>query len=93
MCAIQNILARSVIFFQNEEQEKIAKKSKSLQQSSGRFSNGIVTEISPVSDYYLAEDYHQQYLDKQRQPYRTSMLLMMLAGLGIFYYVLDKIEL
>ncbi len=56
---------RSAIFFLDSGQEAAAKKSKEQAQSSGRFQNPIVTEITPASEYYLAEDYHQQYLAKR----------------------------
>ncbi|MCH7923204.1 MAG: peptide-methionine (S)-S-oxide reductase, partial [Nitrospinae bacterium] len=47
------------------EQEAAANKSKEKIQSSGRFTRDIVTEITPASQYYKAEDYHQQYLEKR----------------------------
>ncbi|MCH7645599.1 MAG: peptide-methionine (S)-S-oxide reductase MsrA [Nitrospinae bacterium] len=56
---------RSVLFFHIEEQEAAANKSKEKIQSSGRFTRDIVTEITPASQYYKAEDYHQQYLEKR----------------------------
>ena len=55
---------RSVIFFHNTEQEEVAKRSKEQQNRS--FEKEIVTEIKPDSTYWLAEDYHQQYLEKCR---------------------------
>ena len=55
---------RSVIFFHTPEQEQAARHSKQQLQMSGQFNQEIVTEIKPASDYYLAEDYHQQYLEK-----------------------------
>lgn len=57
---------RSVIFYHTEKQEKIARQSKLNLQNSGKYGNDIVTEIRAASDYYLAEDYHQQYFEKQR---------------------------
>ena len=54
---------RSVIFFADPAQEAAAIKSK--EQNSGRFPNPIVTEIIAESKYYIAEDYHQQYLAKR----------------------------
>jgi peptide-methionine (S)-S-oxide reductase len=54
---------RSVIYFADSVQEAAAIKSK--EQSSGRFPNPIVTEITAASKYYIAEDYHQQYLAKR----------------------------
>jgi peptide-methionine (S)-S-oxide reductase len=56
---------RSAIFFHSPEQEAAARTSKDRQQASGRFSRPIVTEITPASTFYRAEDYHQQYLEKR----------------------------
>ncbi|MCZ6659943.1 MAG: peptide-methionine (S)-S-oxide reductase MsrA [bacterium] len=56
---------RSVLFFHIAEQEAAANKSKEKIQSSGRFTRDIVTEITPASQYYKAEDYHQQYLERR----------------------------
>jgi peptide-methionine (S)-S-oxide reductase len=59
---------RSVIFFHNAQQEAAARAAKEKLQSSGRFNNKrIVTEIVPASEFYRAEDYHQQYLEKRWQ--------------------------
>ena len=57
---------RSVIFYHTEKQEKIARQSKLNLQNSGQYGRDVVTEIKAASDYYLAEDHHQQYLEKQR---------------------------
>ncbi|KKH48791.1 peptide-methionine (S)-S-oxide reductase MsrA [Methanosarcina sp. 1.H.A.2.2] len=56
---------RSVIFYHNEEQKAAALASKEGLEKSGAFKNPIVTEIVPVSDFYMAEDYHQQYFEKK----------------------------
>jgi peptide-methionine (S)-S-oxide reductase len=56
---------RSAIFFHTPEQEAAALASKAKLDSSGRFRRPIVTEITPASKFYLAEDYHQQYLEKR----------------------------
>ncbi|MEF8835205.1 MAG: peptide-methionine (S)-S-oxide reductase MsrA [Candidatus Thermoplasmatota archaeon] len=49
----------SIIFFHNEEQEKIAKETKKKRQDE---TSGIIrTEIRPFSGFHLAEDYHQKY--------------------------------
>ena len=55
---------RSAIFFHTPEQEAIAKRSKEEAQRSGRFKRPIVTEITPASKFYEAEDYHQRYFAK-----------------------------
>ena len=56
---------RSVIFFHTPEQETAARESKAALESSGRFRRPIVTEILPAPAFWLAEDYHQQYLEKR----------------------------
>jgi peptide-methionine (S)-S-oxide reductase len=56
---------RSAIFFHSPEQEKAARASKEKLQASGRYKRPMVTEIAPVSEFWLAEDYHQQYLEKR----------------------------
>ena len=52
---------RSAIFYHSELQKKIAEESKSTMDSSQYYPNPIVTEISPLGDYYAAENYHQDY--------------------------------
>ena len=54
---------RSAIFFHTPEQEAAARASKERAQE--RFKKPIVTEIVPVSEFYRAEEYHQQYLEKR----------------------------
>ncbi len=55
---------RSAIFFHNAAQEAVAKASKEKLQNSGRYKRDIVTEITPASEFYRAEEYHQQYFEK-----------------------------
>jgi peptide-methionine (S)-S-oxide reductase len=61
---------RSAIFFHTPEQEAIAKASKEKLQASGRYSRPIATEIKPAPDFYRAEEYHQQYEEKQGLKHR-----------------------
>ena len=56
---------RSVIFFHNNEQEAAARASKDKLQQSGKHKRDVVTEITPASTFWPAEDYHQQYFEKQ----------------------------
>ncbi len=56
---------RSAIFFHGPEQEAAARASKAREAQSGRFGEPIVTEITPASTFYMAEDYHQRYLEKR----------------------------
>ena len=57
---------RSAIFFYTLEQKKVAieMKEKLNPIALEKFQKDIVTEIKPASDFYRAEEYHQQYLDK-----------------------------
>ena len=56
---------RSVIFYHTAEQEAAAKASKEALAKSGRYKRPIVTEIIPAPEFWRAEDYHQQYLEKR----------------------------
>lgn len=56
---------RSVIFYHTPEQELAAQASKEKLQASGRYHRPIVTEIVPAAEFYRAEEYHQQYFEKQ----------------------------
>lgn len=55
---------RSVIFYHNEEQKKIAEKSKESLENSKKYQKKIVTEIVPINEFFKAEEYHQQYFEK-----------------------------
>ncbi len=52
---------RPVIFYHDEEQQRLAEASKAALAASGKFSQPIVVAILPASTFYPAEDYHQQY--------------------------------
>jgi peptide-methionine (S)-S-oxide reductase len=52
-----------VIFVHDEDQREAATRSKAEEQ--GRFRAPIVTVIEPAPTFYEAEDYHQQYFEKQ----------------------------
>jgi len=56
---------RSVVFFHNSEQESAARASKERLGQSGKYKREIVTEITPASQFWEAEDYHQQYFEKR----------------------------
>jgi peptide-methionine (S)-S-oxide reductase len=55
---------RSAIFYHTPQQAAAAQASKVKQAASGRFKQPIVTEITPASTFYRAEEYHQRYLEK-----------------------------
>lgn len=52
---------RSVIFYHNDEQKQLAEEYKEELDKSGAWDNPIVTEISPLTNYFHAENYHQEY--------------------------------
>ena len=56
---------RSGIFFHTPEQEQAARASLAEADASGRFKGPIVTEITPATEFWEAEEYHQQYLEKR----------------------------
>ncbi|MBI2208120.1 peptide-methionine (S)-S-oxide reductase MsrA [Candidatus Woesearchaeota archaeon] len=57
---------RSAIFYHNEKQKKAAEKSKKEHQKN--YQNKIATEIVSVKDFYKAEEYHQRYMEKKKNP-------------------------
>ena len=61
---------RSDIFYQNEEQKKIAERSKKVLDESKVYNDPVITEITELDTFYKAEDYHQNYFnDNAEQPY------------------------
>jgi len=61
---------RSAVFYHSEDQKKEAEFYKTKLTESGAFNRPIVTEITPFSNFYVAEDYHQNYFnDNGMQPY------------------------
>jgi len=58
---------RTVIFAATPEQEKTARESKARLEKSGKYNRPIATEIVPASEFWRAEDYHQQYFEKRQR--------------------------
>jgi len=66
---------RSVIFYHNNEQKEKAEKYKAELNKSGAFNNPIVTEITPFTNFYAAENYHQDYYEQNGdQPYCSLVI-------------------
>jgi methionine-S-sulfoxide reductase len=61
---------RTAIFYHNEEQKRLAEETKSKLEKSDVFGGPIVTEISPASEFYPAEEYHQDYHKKNPLQYK-----------------------
>jgi peptide-methionine (S)-S-oxide reductase len=61
---------RSVVFYHNAVQKEKAEFYKAELSKSGAYKNQVITEIAPLSNFYVAEDYHQNYyLNNGAQPY------------------------
>ena len=61
---------RSAIFYHSENQKKLAEEYKQKLDQSGAWDTPIVTEITPASKFYIAENYHQDYFNNNsNQPY------------------------
>jgi peptide methionine sulfoxide reductase msrA/msrB len=62
---------KTVVFYHDEEQKKVAEKSKEDLNRSGKFSKPIATEIKPAGPFHPAEEYHQNYSQKNPLRYRN----------------------
>jgi len=62
---------RSVIFYHNDEQKRLAEKYKTELDRSGAYDKPIVTQIAPMEKFYPAENYHHDYYEynKDKNPY------------------------
>ncbi len=66
---------RSVIYYHNEEQKAFAEQYKNELNAENTFGKPIVTEISPMSKFYKAENYHQNYYNLNgSQPYCSIVI-------------------
>jgi peptide-methionine (S)-S-oxide reductase len=66
---------RSVIYYHNADQKRLAEEYKAKLDKSGAFSKKIVTEITAFSKFYKAENYHQNYFNSNKnQPYCSYVI-------------------
>jgi glutaredoxin-like YruB-family protein len=61
---------RTAIFYHDDEQKRAAELSKKNLDASGKFARPVATEIRPAATFYRAEEYHQNYAEKQPQRYK-----------------------
>lgn len=61
---------RSAIFYRGPEERGLAERSRAALKKSGRFDRAIVTQIVPASEFYAAEEYHQDYYVKNPLRYK-----------------------
>jgi peptide-methionine (S)-S-oxide reductase len=64
---------RSAIFYLNSDQKEKAMRSKAKLEESKRYKKPIVTQIVPASEFWEAEEYHQQYVEKRQNPFMAFM--------------------
>lgn len=83
---------RSAIFYHNDEQRKIAEEVKQGLDKAGAFNSPIVTEITPIAEFYKAEDYHQNYynLNADKNPYCQYVIVPKLEKFN--KYFADKVK-
>lgn len=67
---------RSVIFYHNDEQKRLAEKYKTELDRSGAYDKPIVTQIAPLEKFYPAENYHRDYYEynKDKNPYCSIVI-------------------
>jgi peptide-methionine (S)-S-oxide reductase len=63
---------RTVIFHHTKEQKELAEASKQELIESGKFIKPIVTRILPLTNFYPAEDYHQDFYKKNKEEYKDD---------------------
>jgi peptide-methionine (S)-S-oxide reductase len=61
---------RAAIFYQTDDEKRTAEESKRAIEQSKRFSTPIVTQVTAASEFYPAEDYHQDYYKKNPVRYK-----------------------
>ncbi len=62
---------RPAVFYHNEEQRRLAEASRDTLNKSGRYDKTVATEITPLKEFYKAEDYHQDYYKKSPMRYKS----------------------
>ncbi len=65
---------RTAIFYHSDEQKRLAEESKKALEASGKIKGPIYTEITPASEFYPAEEYHQHYYKKNPVRYNFYRL-------------------
>lgn len=66
---------RSVVFYHNDFQKERAEYFKRKLNDEGAFVNPVITEISPATTFYVAEDYHQNYFNENGTEYYCTMVI------------------
>jgi peptide-methionine (S)-S-oxide reductase len=84
---------RSAIFYHNDDQKMIADELIESLNTQKIWDNSIVTEVSPLDTFYMAEDYHQEYFARNRnQPYCQAVVAPKVAKFRKHFLELLKKE-
>ena len=79
---------RSMILYHTPEQKAAAEKMIEELEAAGKWSEPIVTELKPFEAFYRAEDYHQEYYERNKgQPYCRAVITPKLAKLRKEHFV------
>ena len=82
---------RSAIFYHSPEQKAVAEQTISELNAQGIWNSPIVTEVEAIKDFYIAEDYHQEYFARnQNQPYCQAVVAPKVAKFRKHYLELLK---
>jgi peptide-methionine (S)-S-oxide reductase len=82
---------RSVIFYHTPEQKEIAEQTIAELSAEKIFDDPIVTEVAPLTEFYVAEDYHQDYFERNpNQPYCMGVVAPKVAKFR--KYFLEKLK-
>ena len=82
---------RSAIFYHSPEQKAVAEQTISELNAQGIWNSPIVTEVEALKDFYIAEDYHQEYFARnQNQPYCQAVVAPKVAKFRKHYLELLK---
>ena len=60
----------TAIFYHDEQQKLAAERSRAALAASGRYTDAIVTPLRPAGEFYVAEEYHQDYYEKNPIRYK-----------------------
>ena len=82
---------RSAIFYHSPEQKAVAEQTISELNAQGIWNSPIVTEVEAIKDFYVAENYHQEYFARnQSQPYCQAVVAPKVAKFRKHYLELLK---
>jgi peptide-methionine (S)-S-oxide reductase len=73
---------RSAIFYHSAEQKRLAEEAIAAIRQAALWDDPVVTEVAPAADFYVAEDYHQEYF--RANPYQPYCQLVVAPKVAKF---------